>query len=116
MAAKNQVHFQLQDNCLGWKIQTVTGGQTFGLALGLNTDGSKFYHNFLWEIPAEKMRNVKEFLEIVANNKQADDDKRIHRGRMAVHKIKVKPDLEARFQHILSQLTPTTPKIQKANP
>lgn len=114
MSKKARAYISLDDNCLCWKIETKTGSNQFAVGLELQTDGSAVLKNFLWEIPMEKAHSLKSFLTAVADamyiQRQKDQKERprkyYNNQRMEVERIRIKPDMEERFQSILKQLKP----------
>lgn len=117
MSKKARLYLFHEGNCLGWKIETPTGGQQFGLGLKVKPDGTRVLQNFLWEIPETAARTLKTFLETIAEasfqQHKADREKNPRRfakrpelKRLAVERIKIKPYQEEMLQRILQKLTP----------
>ena len=98
---KPKFYFWLEDNCLGYKVKRRHHGQQFGFDL-TEQDGQRLLRNFLWSVPVPA--TLKELLMAIDNHRDLDRHGKL-RSRLGLDKIKVKPDMEARYQSILRQLT-----------
>lgn len=112
---KPRAYLWLEDGCLCWDITIPrNGGNMFAVELTVHPDGSRTYDNFQWSMPASEAESLPRFLAAVADlnleaNRKREAQGRVHRRarparRMDVGRIRVKPDMEARFQHMLRRL------------
>jgi hypothetical protein len=119
MSKRVRLYLWLEDNCLAFKV---THGRRLkcmgGFGIELNADGTRYLANWFGELPPEACSSIPLFMRHLRSYHSDKHGRRrlgnpLRAATLPIN-VRVKPDMEERFQRILSKLRPET-ALEKAN-